>query len=359
MLTTLAQDAWLHDLDPVLLPISGALAVRWYGLAYVGGCVVAWLLVKWLAKRGHAQIRVEFVGDFILAAVIGVLVGGRLGYALLYAPHLFIEFSSSLPFWALVDITNGGMASHGGMVGLLVASAWVARREKTKTLHVLDTLALVGTPGIFLGRVANFVNGELLGKIVAQPGERGPWWSVRFPQELLDRPTDEQRAWVDAVVPVGDDQRAYAAACQSIIEQVQAGSVEVQQAVGPILHARHPSQLYQALAEGLLIFVVLWAVARSPRKPGVISAWFLIVYGVGRIATEFIRLPDAGLGRVLGLSRGQLLSAVMVLIGVGLLVYATRVSSLERVGGWAQKKSGAGVSDAAPGVTESGRSAGE
>ncbi|MEM1424444.1 MAG: prolipoprotein diacylglyceryl transferase, partial [Planctomycetota bacterium] len=341
MLTTLAQGAWLHDLDPVLLPITGSVAVRWYGLAYVGGFVIAWLLVKWLAKRGHAQIRAEFVGDFILAAVVGVLVGGRLGYALLYGPHLFVEFSSSVPFWALIDITNGGMASHGGMVGLFAASAWVARREKTTTLHVLDTLALVGGPGIFLGRVANFVNGELLGKVVALPGERGPWWSVRFPQELLDRPTVAQRVWVESVVPVGDDAQAYAAACRSIIQEVQAGAVEVRRAVEPVLHARHPSQLYQAFAEGLLIFAVLWTIARSPRKPGVLSAWFFIVYGVGRIATEFIRLPDAGLGRVLGLSRGQWLSALMVLIGAGVLVYVTRVSLAERVGGWAQKKSGA------------------
>ncbi|GAB4522019.1 MAG: prolipoprotein diacylglyceryl transferase [Phycisphaerales bacterium] len=353
MLTALAQGAWLHDLDPVLLPLSGSLAIRWYGLAYVGGFIIAWALVKWLARRKLVEIRPEFVSDFILAAVVGVLVGGRLGYALVYGQHLFTDFSSSFPFWALLDITNGGMASHGGMVGLILASVWVARREKTSTFHVLDTLALVAGPGVVLGRIANFVNGELLGKVVAGPGEPAPWWSVRFPQELLDRPTDAQVAWVNTLNPMPGDPEAYESIVNQMIVSIREGVPEVRRAVEPILHARHPSQLYQACAEGVVVFVVLWWIARRARRPGVLSAWFLIVYGVGRIATEFIRLPDAGLGRWLGLSRGQWLSAVMVLGGVALLVFIAQRAKRDRwpaaVGGWARARtdSGAGGDDAA------------
>ncbi len=348
--TTIAQGAWLHDLDPILLPISGALAVRWYGLAYVGGFIVAWLLVRMLAKRGLVKIRPEFVSDFILAAVVGVLVGGRLGFALVYSPGLFVEFSGSFPFWGLLNITKGGMASHGGMVGLVCAAVWVARREKTHPLHVLDTLAFAAPPGIVLGRLANFVNGELLGKVVAQPGEAAPRWSVRFPQELLNRPTEEQIAWIERRFPVAGDEDAYNAAVHQLIAFVQKGDPEVRAAIEPILSARHPSQLYQAFAEGVVVFAVLLFVWRKPRRPGVISAWFLVVYGVGRIATEFIRLPDTGLGRTMGLSRGQWLSALMVLAGVALLAIIAQRSGRERwpapLGGWAQKKTGAAESDA-------------
>ena len=353
-ITTLAQDAWLHDLNPVLLPISGSIAIRWYGLAYVAGFIIAWLLITAMAKRKLIKIRTEFVSDFILAAVVGVLVGGRLGYAIVYAPYLFTDFTSSLPFWGLLNITKGGMASHGGMVDLLLASVWVARREKTHALHVLDTLALAGPPGILLGRFANFVNGELLGRVVAQPGEQAPGWSVRYPQELLNRPTPEQGSWLERVsTSLGQptDSKAISDLAKEMIAGVQAGDPQVRALVEPMLHARHPSQFYQAFAEGVVVFIALWWVWRKPRRPGVVSAWFLIVYGIGRIATELVRLPDTGLGRTLGLSRGQWLSALMVLIGIGLLLFIRQRVAAERwpepIGGWAHKKSDAAQGDAA------------
>lgn len=351
MLTTLASDAWLHDLDPVLLPISGSIAVRWYGLAYIGGFLIAWALTKALAKRGLVRIRPETVGDFILASVFGVVAGGRLGYALFYQPHLFTDFSSSLPFWGLLDLTKGGMASHGGMIGLILASIWVARREKTAPLHVLDTLALVAPPGIFLGRLANFVNGELLGKVVAPPAfmtngvQDAPWWSVRFPQELRERATSEQVEEIVRLLPQASTEEGYLSLVDQMVRGVRDGDQRAIDFVTPLLNARHPSQLYQAVVEGLIVFVVLWAIWRTPRRPGVITGWFLMVYGVGRIATELIRLPDVGVGRTLGLSRGQWLSTLMVLSGAVLLMFirqrARQGTWPAPMGGWARAKNGA------------------
>lgn len=357
----LAQGAWLHDLDPVLFPIRGSIAVRWYGLSYIAGFVVAWLVMTWMARRKLVLFDTDRVSDVILGAVIGVLVGGRLGYALFYGQHLLTDFSSGFPFWGLLDLTRGGMASHGGMIGLLVGAWWMGRREKVPALHILDALALVAPAGIVFGRLANFVNGELLGKVVAGPGEDAPSWAVRYPQELLHRPSPEQTAWMtDLLVRSGDEptEQNLGGIASQLIMGVQSGSAEVVASVEPQLSARHPSQLYQAVAEGLIVAIVIWAVWRTPRRSGVISAWFLIVYGLGRIATEFIRLPDVGVATWGGLSRGQWLSTLMVFIGAALLGHIAKRSRAgawhEPVGGWAHEES-ADVEDA--GAPDDDRSA--
>jgi len=339
--------AALHDVDPWVIRFTQSFGVRWYGLAYVLGFAGAWFVLLRLAKAGRFRANPERVGDVILAAVLGTLVGGRLGYVLFYRPDLLTDFSGDFPFWGAINIAQGGMASHGGMIGLVLAAWWVALREKTSLLHVADMLALVAPIGVFFGRLANFVNGELLGKVVAQPGEDAPAWAVRYPQELLERATPEQIEAAAGLVSrfqLWPPQSAFAdpddllrLGLERLIVEVQAGNADVQQAIEPILHARHPSQLYQAAVEGLLLGGVLWFVFSRKPRDGVITAVFLMVYGVGRIATEFVRLPDTHLGRTLGLSRGQWLSAAMVVIGAVLLVWVMRkrksTDPRSRVGG--------------------------
>lgn len=335
--------SWLNDLDPVIVRISGQLAIRWYGLAYILGFFSAYLLLRFLARRGATPIPASRAADVIITAALGAVIGGRLGYILLYQPSLLVEFSGSFPFWGALAIHKGGMASHGGMAGVIVAAIVMSRGFKapgggregaSHPLHLLDRLAMIAPPGLFLGRLANFVNGELLGKIASRAGDPAPAWSVRFPTEVLEHPDQVSPAqWVRLEHLTGETARdasgrlteAFERSYGSLLQGLREGTVG-HDAFANMINARHPSQLYQALAEGVVLGLVLWIIARRPRRAGVVSAWFLIVYGAGRITTEFWRLPDAHLSfqRVLGLSRGQWLSALMVLAGVALLALLAR-----------------------------------
>ncbi len=323
--------SWMHDIDPWAFRVSGGFGVRWYGLSYIAGFVCAWFILRALARRKRLELDPESVPDVILVIMVGVIVGGRLGYALVYNPSLLTTFTGAFPFWDVLNLTKGGMASHGGMIGLLASAWWIARRQGSHTLHVLDAIVLAAPPGLFFGRLANFVNGELLGRTVAAPGEPGPWWAVRFPQELLERPSEAQLGAIQRM------QVEFAAPLPQIVEFVQSGSDRARAAIEPLLFARHPSQLYQAAVEGLIVGAAVWLVWRTPRRPGVVTGVFLIVYGLGRIATETVRLPDVHLGTALGLSRGQWLSAVMILGGAGLLVF---IRARARWGRWPEPVAG-------------------
>jgi phosphatidylglycerol:prolipoprotein diacylglycerol transferase len=274
---------WIDQLSPVafhfFVPGIGDIAIRWYGLAYVVGFEVGYYLLQRLRRHGRLALTKEQVGAFVASSIFGVMLGGRLGYAVFYAPHLFITFTSRFPFWELLAINHGGMASHGGMIGLVLACLWFAHRHRISPLALSDSLALTGTPGLFFGRLANFVNGELYGR----PAPSWLPWAVRFPHELPSQRT------------------------------------------GPGLTPRHPSQIYEALLEGLLLFVVLNVFARKPRRVGVSTAWFLILYAVVRFIGEFFREPDAQVGlQWLGLTRGQWLSAIMLAGGVALRLVLDR-----------------------------------
>jgi phosphatidylglycerol:prolipoprotein diacylglycerol transferase len=254
---------------------------------------------------------------------------------LFYDPTLIWSFRADFPWWGVLRLSEGGMASHGGMLGVILATWFVARGPRDRAtgarpqrvswLHVLDLAAVACTPGLFFGRVANFVNGELLGRIVAMPGQPAPWWSVKFPQEVYSghEPTPDQPALVErALAPLARAGESGGETFDRVLGAIQSGRApEAARTLEPLLSARHPSQLYQAAAEGLVLGAVLWLLWRRPRRAGVIGAMFMAVYGVLRIVTEFWRLPDADLAvqRVLGLSRGQWLSVAMVLVGAGAL----------------------------------------
>lgn len=344
--------AWLHTFDPFIVRINGDFGIRWYGLSYVLGFVIAYIVLRWLAKRELIAIPVERVGDAMIWLVGGTIVGGRLGYCLFYQPALLTSFSSAFPFWAVFSINKGGMASHGGMIGLTLACYRISRGWKDlggyihgrcPLLHVMDAAALVAPFGVFLGRIANFINGELLGAIVSPPGTPGPWWSVQFPQELVTGRISSIPAMQNPETAAKLSALAQAAAPGRELEDglsvlASHGALYAKELV-PLLASRHPSQLYQALAEGLLLGSILWWVWRKPRAPGVVCGTFFVVYGVLRVVTEFWRLPDAhfAVGRPLGLSRGQWYSLPMVALGLGLLVFAVRSGS-RKFGGWMSKQ---------------------
>lgn len=347
-------DAWLHDLSPMALRISGGFGLRWYALSYLLGFILGGAVLHRLSKRGLWAVPADRVLDAVVLLGVAVIVGGRLGYVLLYQPSLLWTFEPGFPFWGVVMLNKGGMASHGGMIGVAFAAWRISKgfrdeegslRGACPALHVLDGLVLVAPIGLFLGRIANFINGELLGKVVAKAGEASPDWAVRFPQEHLSghaspltdaRQVDLGRLVMEHRLPADSERYWFEDAYPRVLEKLQSGSAgasrEIAERLEPLVSARHPSQLYQAFAEGLVVLVVVWFVARKPRVPGIVGAWFLISYGLGRIATEFWRLPDdhftgkglVNLAQPLGLSRGQWLSAGMVAFGVGLLVVLSK-----------------------------------
>lgn len=350
--------AWLHDLSPFAVRFWGGFGLRWYGLSYAIGFVIAWIILRWLITRGAAQIPRDRAADAIILMAIGAVVGGRLGYAMVYEQALFWTFTRSLPWWRLLDLTRGGMSAHGGIVGVILAAWRVSRgfRDmrgervgRTSYLHVLDLTAMLAPFGLFLGRIANFINGELLGRIVAMPGEPAPWWAVKFPQEVLSEHaptlTPEQEMalarLIDEYSRPGDV--SFSQVYERILERLQNGAPDLAERLEPLIAARHPSQLYQAFAEGVVVGAIVWLVARVPRKPGVVGCAFLIAYGASRIITEIWRLPDAHLHvqRILGLSRGQWLSAAMVVIGLVILMVLTRRGN-PRSGGWSRPRTLAG-----------------
>src|SRR6266516_4488287 len=174
---------YLHDLDPIIFRIYDNVGPRWYGLAYVLAFISSYLLFFWLAKRGFADLPAERVGDFITGcALFGVIIGGRLGYVFFYKPEMLREPLSILRVW------EGGMSSHGGMIGLLLFTFYYAHRHTVSWLHLADNLAVTAPVGLFLGRCANFINGELYGRITTVP------WAMQFPKELLDHPTEADHA---------------------------------------------------------------------------------------------------------------------------------------------------------------------
>ncbi|MCK4871119.1 MAG: prolipoprotein diacylglyceryl transferase [Phycisphaerales bacterium] len=337
LVAMLTLAAWLHDIDPFLLRISGNFGIRWYGLAYIAGFVFAYLVLRSLARRGRIDLTTAQVGDFIMAIVIGVIVGGRLGSVLLYNPTLLWELTSDPPWWGVLAINKGGMASHGGIVGVILACWWYGRRHGIAFLKLADLVALTAPLGLAAGRLANFVNGELLGRPLRE-GEHIPW-AVKFPHEmavywdadqladlapLCERFGISQPDWFAAVY--GGSVGLIEQLTGRLVEEIQRGDQAVIAVVEPLLSARHPSQLYQMLAEGLVLGLVGLIIFALSRRAGILSASFLILYGTLRIVTEVWRLPDAHLEvqRVLGLSRGQLFSLPMILAGLPLLVWVLR-----------------------------------
>lgn len=256
------------NIDPVLIEV-GPLAVRWYSLAYVFGIVFGGLYADWLNKKAPIQKNLKVFDDFMVWAIIGIVVGGRLGYVLFYN----FDYYSSHILEAL-KVWHGGMSFHGGFLGVIIASIIFCKRRNVKIWVLFDLLACAAPIGIFLGRLANFINAELYGRITDVP------WAIIFP-----------------------------------------GGGDL---------PRHPSQIYQAFFEGLVLFLVLFLVANYTKLKelsGVLSGIFVAGYGLSRIIVENFREPDAQIGFLFGsITTGQLLSFPMIIGGIAIIIFALKKS---------------------------------
>jgi len=278
--------------DPVAIHI-GPLAIRWYGLGYLGAFLIAGWVLDRVGRAGFVALTKDAVSDLIGWLVLGVLVGGRLGYALFYERSLLTH-----PL-ELVRIWTGGLSFHGGLLGVVIASGLFARRRGIPWQRLADALALAVPPGIFLVRCANFVNAELYGRLAPA------WlpWGVRFP--------------TDPVARLASPELARGGGLHWHEPWLRLKASGQWDAIAATIPLRHPSQLYEALLEGLVTGLVLWIAyrrgGRLARTPGRLAALFLLCYASARFLVEFTRQPDAQLGFVLGpLSMGQLLSLGMV-----------------------------------------------
>lgn len=250
--------------DPVAIHL-GPLAIRWYGLMYLIGFITLWLLGRWRIKtQPWSGFTAKQLEDLIFYGVLGVVLGGRLGYVLFYKPEYYFAHPQEI-----FAVWQGGMAFHGGFLGVLAAAWWFGRRTGKSFLQIMDFVAPLVPIGLALGRLGNFINGELPGRATDVP------WGMVFPQ-------------VDNVV-------------------------------------RHPSQLYQMGLEGISLFLILWIFSTRQRPRGAVSGAFLLGYGCFRFIAEYFRQPDDFLGFLaLGFSMGQWLSLPMIIAGSGLLIWAYR-----------------------------------
>lgn len=363
---------WVHQLDPFLIQFSEQIGVRWYGLAYLTGFFVGFFIMTLIARRGLVAddgtrtLPEEKLGDYLLAVVLGTMIGGRVGYALFYSQDLLTDFSGSFPFWGVLRVWEGGMASHGGMLGIILAAVWYARRNKQDWMNLGDLTTLGGSLGICAGRIANFINGELYGRPIPSADSFFARFAVKFPTEpylwlkydaekaisdsspdLLPRLANAAQAvgiessrWLDAASRVRTSLGARAEiqnGIQKMIEATQSHNQAVIDALQQVLTARHPYQIYGALLEGLLLFIIAGAVWYKPRKPGVVGGVWLVAYAIVRICTEHFRMPDAHIGyQLLGLTRGQWLSVAMLLGSLGVLIYALKRDK-PKIGGWGKR----------------------
>ncbi|MEM7057659.1 MAG: prolipoprotein diacylglyceryl transferase [Pseudomonadota bacterium] len=277
------------DIDPALFTIalgSFEFSLRWYALAYIFGLIIGWRLMVYLMKRpklwpgDKAPMKPEAPEELLTWMVLGVILGGRLGFVIFYDPARFIANPAEI-----VQVWEGGMSFHGGFIGVVLATIIYTSVKKNPLLQVGDAVALAAPIGLLLGRLANFINGELYGRVTDVS------WAMQFP---LPNPVTGGRDWTNLTEP------------------------------------RHPSQLYEAALEGLLLFLVMWGLALFGgwlKRPGSLIGVFFIGYGAARFFVEFFREPDpqlADMVRDWGISMGQVLSAPMVLIGLGFILYANR-----------------------------------
>lgn len=251
------------QIDPVIFSL-GPLQIRWYGLMYVIGFLIAGYLFKVLIRRGFFKVAEEKVDTLVTTMIICMFVGARLTYVFVYNWDYYSEHLSEL-----LSVWQGGLSFHGALIGLIAGGVIFARQNKISWLQVMDSVALAGSMGLFFGRMGNFINGELYGRI-----------------------TDH---WVGMIFPTG----------------------------GPL--PRHPSQLYEAVLEGLVLTGILWVVLKRVKNYGVISSLFLLGYGTFRFIVEFFREPDQQLGFYFGsMTMGQILCFLMIMSGVGLWAYVAK-----------------------------------
>ncbi len=356
-----SAQVWVHNLNPFIIQFSQNFGIRWYGMAYLAGFILSAFLMIFIANRGRRVIKPELVTDYVTYCVLGVMIGGRFGYALFYGPDLLTDFSTQFPFWGVLRVWEGGMASHGGIIGVILAAVFFARRHQLSWLHLGDLTALGGSVGIFFGRIANFMNGELFGRessphlpwAVKFPGEMFLWFKHDAERQLSDPSSHDLlpnmnkavesvggnltnwQLWISQVrTNSGGARFQITEMIERIIHAIENGNQSARVALGEFLTPRHPSQLYEGLMEGLLLFIITFLFWRKPHRPGVVGGLWLTIYAVVRIIGEQFRMPDAHIGyQLFGLTRGQWLSIGMLFLSAALWIWAAR-RNVPVVGGW-------------------------
>jgi phosphatidylglycerol---prolipoprotein diacylglyceryl transferase len=307
--------AWLHSIDPEIIRI-GPVSLKWYGLSYVLSALAGYWLYRRLAARNYTDIAPARVADFITyIGVFGVMIGGRVGWILFYGVK---QEHAGDPWWWL-KVWEGGMSSHGGILGIVLATYVISRRWKVSWTSIGDSLCVVAPVGLFLVRCANFINGELYGH------ETQAAWAVKFPQEINEsRSADVRERVFHAVEPHQELVARYGDVVTAARHEP-----EIRAAIEPVLTPRHPSQLYEALLEGALLFAILWPLRTRCRMPrGAITGLFFVLYAAARIGGEVFRVPDPAWS-VGKLSPGQFLSLFMFAIGAAFLAWAWRARQYE------------------------------
>ena len=248
-------------IDPEILRI-GPVAIRWYGMMYLMGFVSSMLLVWHQIKKKKLALGQDFVETLYSYLILGLLLGGRLGYVMLYNPAYYMEHPLEIP-----AIWQGGMSFHGALIGTIAAGLLYCKKAGADMLMIADMIFVTAPIGLGLGRIGNFINAELYGRVTDVP------WAMIFPGEVLPR---------------------------------------------------HPSQLYEFFLEGIVLFIILWVIRERVQK-GTVTALFLILYGVFRTAAEIFREPDAQIGYILEFfTMGQILSGIMILAGIGVYIAARK-----------------------------------
>jgi phosphatidylglycerol---prolipoprotein diacylglyceryl transferase len=253
------------SIDPIIFSI-GPFAVRWYALAYIAGLIIGWQLMMYFTKKPGSKVKDKEVDDFLVWAILGVILGGRLGYIFFYKPTYY----ASNPL-EIMMVWQGGMSFHGGFLGVIVATWLYTWKRQIPFLAFTDLLASVAPIGLFFGRIANFINGELFGRTTDVS------WAVVFPDG------------------------------------------------GPV--GRHPSQIYEAILEGALLFVAMLILRhfKMQERPGFLTGIFLLGYAAARAFVELFRQPDAHLGFLAGgLTMGQILSIPMILVGLIFILWTLK-----------------------------------
>ena len=314
----------IHTLSPFAIEISPGFGPRWYGLSYAAGFLVAWLLLRWLSRTGRTPLSTSQVTDLLTFLVVGVVIGGRVGHVIFYDRALLWTFSESFPWWGLLALHKGGMSSHGGIIGVILCAMWYGRRQGIPMLHAVDLSAFVAPPGLCFGRLANWVNGELWGKpLPADWQANPPWWSVKYPAQVLqpDFPVQSLAPLaplVDPALPLPE----------AVYRAAYLKRPEVLAQLEPLLTAYWPNNFMQAITDGPLLFGALCIAWWKPERPGVVSAWFLIAYGVLRVGTEQLRAPDAEAFSIGPVTEPMLLSVAMIAAGAVLLAAVSRSAAM-------------------------------
>ncbi len=305
---------FVDQFSPFIFEFRPGVGPRWYGLAYVLAFAIGYVLYHRLAKRQFTEMPPQQVGDFITwAAVFGVMIGGRLGWTLFYG--LKQDHSGDPWYWPF-EVWKGGMASHGGIIGLVLFTLFWAKKHRLSWTSIGDSLCVVAPVGLFIVRCANFINGELYGKITRVP------WAVIFPSELRD---DIYLFGRVATLAQRDDLQTP----DAFIEAARTDG-HLAQLIEQVLPPRHPSQLYEALLEGVVLFAILWVMRTRFRVPrGVITGAFFILYALLRIIGEVFRVPDPAWA-VGQFSAGQFLSLFLFVIGGAFIFWGWRARQYER-----------------------------